>query len=102
MRIQWLFADKQNSIKEALRLAGLEDKIAVLPINCLGACKHAQTVAIRGTNSAAFLFGPVKFPEDIPDIISTCRIYLETPDGWIEGSRDCGNLRHCLIGRIPD
>ncbi|WP_428650683.1 DUF1636 family protein [Roseibium sp.] len=90
-----------TAIAAALKDAGLAERITVESVSCLGVCSRPQALAITGKESASFLFGSVKLPDDLPDIIATCRVYLEAPNGWIEDARGCGRLRLCLAGRIP-
>ncbi|CTQ56154.1 putative metal-binding protein [Roseibium album] len=96
-----IHSEHRSAIEDALGQAGLAAQISVASVDCLGACERSQTLAIRGKESAALLFGSLELPNDIPDIISTCRVYLDAKGGWIEDARGCGRLRLCLIGRIP-
>ncbi len=90
-----------DAIAAALEEAGLSDRISVASVACLGVCSRPQALALSGKDSASFLFGSVRIPDDLPDIVATCRTYLEAPGGWIEDAQGCGRLRYCLAGRVP-
>ncbi|MEM9471428.1 MAG: DUF1636 family protein [Pseudomonadota bacterium] len=88
-------------IVEAMRDAGLEHQFEVDGVACMGACEAPVAIAIQGHGRGTYLFAGVDPEADLTDIVSTCRTYLEAPQGWIEDARPCGRLRELLRSRVP-
>ncbi len=91
----------RTMIVEAVCKAGLEQDFEVGSVACMGACEAPVAIAIQGHDRGTYLFAGVDPEADLPDIISTCRTYLEAPRGWIEDARPCGRLRELLRSRVP-
>jgi predicted metal-binding protein len=85
-------------VARALDSAGLAAWVEVGP--CLGPCDRPVALSLQG-NGAACVFAEVRLPEDIGDLVATCRAYRDAAGGWIEDARPCGRLRFCLHARIP-
>lgn len=90
-----------EELEGALDQAGLADRFTVRPFECMGVCADPVTVALQGEEMATYVFAGVDPEKDVTDIIATCRVYVESPLGWIEDARPCGRLRHCLKARVP-
>ncbi len=91
----------QHHIEAALTAAKLSRPFHVAMTDCLGACEAPITVALQGEGMASYVFSGLSGAEDVPDLVETCRLYAESPQGWIEDARRCGRLRHLLRARLP-
>lgn len=73
----------------------------VQAVDCLGACAQPIAIGLQGSGMASYVFSGITGLDEIPDIVRTCQIYLNSPEGWIEDARSCGRLRHLLRARLP-
>nr|WP_051242939.1 DUF1636 family protein [Stappia stellulata] len=89
------------ALRDALLREGLGETVELVPADCLGACGEPTALALQDAGRATYLFAGVSPVNDIEDIVSTCRLYLSSPEGRIVDARPCGRLRFCLKGRIP-
>ena len=80
--------------------AALEDTAELRFQDCLNVCDRPTALSLQG-RGWSYLFADVDPEKDAQDIASTARIYAESPAGEITDARPCGQLRHCLIGRLP-
>lgn len=69
--------------------------------DCLNVCDKPTALAFRKNGKAAYLFAGVDADKDGADVAAFAKLYKDAPDGWIEDARAAGQLRFCLIGRIP-
>lgn len=69
--------------------------------DCLGVCEAPAVLALQGPGRAVCVFAGLDLAGDLADIVATCRVYLDSPDGWIADARPCGRLRFCLRTRVP-
>ena len=92
----------RDGLAEALATAfdgaGLGFDIA--ETDCMSGCSRPSTLAFRAPGKTAYLFGDIS-ADDLPDLITFARLYLETPDGNLEDARLLGDLRLKAIARIP-
>lgn len=88
-------------LAEAIAASDLKDRIKVAGTACLSGCTDPVSIALRGEGRAAYVFSGIDLEADRADILATCRLYLDSPKGWIEDARPCGRLRNCLRARIP-
>jgi len=88
-------------ITGAIAAAGLDHAIDVGCVACMGACEAPMALAFQGKARATLVFAGVRPDDDMADIVSTCRAYLDAPAGWIEDARACGRLRLLLRARVP-
>ena len=91
----------QHHIETALEAAGLSRPFDVEMTDCMGACETPVTVALQGKGMASYVFSGLRGTEDVPDLVETCRLYAESPQGWIDDARRCGRLRYLLRARLP-
>ncbi len=68
---------------------------------CMSNCARALSVAFSAEGKATYLFGNIDPDRDLADTLAFAKMYMDTPDGWIEDARPAGRLRHCLVGRVP-
>ena len=78
------------------RLRGLHSKRT-----CLGVCSAPTSLTLQSEKRASYIFTDIDLKRDQADIIATCRLYLDSDNGWIEDARECGRLRHLLHAKIP-
>ena len=50
---------------------------------------------------ASYVFSGVSLSADLDDIVATCRVYAESPEGIITDAHACGRLRELLVARLP-
>lgn len=93
------FAGARDGLQTALEAAGLSAR--VIAQDCMNACGAPVSLALQGEGRATYFFAGVDPVEDCADVVETVRLFLASPDGWIEDARGCGRLRHCLQGRVP-
>ena len=91
----------QQQLEAALTAARLSRPFHVAMTDCMGACETPLAVALQGKGMASYVFSGLSGPEDVPDLVETCRLYAESPQGWIEDARRCGRLRYLLRARLP-
>lgn len=84
----------------AARLVPLGD-FEVRGQECLNVCDKPTALAFRAEGKAAYLFAGVDGDKDAGDVAAFAKLYKDASDGWIEDARSAGQLRFCLIGRIP-
>lgn len=86
-------------VERALGSAAIAARVEADP--CLGPCGSPVAMALQG-GGASYVFAGVRLPEDLSDLVATCRAYRDAPGGWIEDARPCGRLRFCLHARVPE
>ena len=69
--------------------------------SCMNVCGQPATVSLRAEGKAAYLFAGVDVAGQIEEIVAMAGLYAAAPDGMIEDARPLGDLRLCLVGRIP-
>lgn len=89
-----------REVETELQNTGLGE-IGIRRTECMGACEDPLAVALRGEGLATYLFAGINPEEDAADVAATCKVWLESPQGWIGNALGCGRLRHCLRARIP-
>jgi predicted metal-binding protein len=72
----------------------------VATTDCMVVCGRPITVSFRATDKAAYLFAGLQ-PTQADDLASFAKLYAAATDGIVDDVRSCGDLRFCLIGRIP-
>jgi len=90
-------ADGAAGLLERLRRRGL----AVETTDCMNVCARPMTVAFRAPGKAAHLFAGVNPLTQGDEVAAFAGLYALAMDGIVADARACGQLRHCLIGRIP-
>ena len=88
-------------VATAIDDAGLSEIITVDRGPCMGSCETPITIALQGKGMTSYVFSGLNPAEDIPDLIKTCRIYADSPQGQILDARPCGRLRDLLRAQIP-
>lgn len=78
----------------------LQGRVPVETTDCMNVCDSPVSLAVRAEGKAAYLFTGVD-PDAPEDIEAFARLYAESADGQIMDARPAGNLRFCLVGRIP-
>lgn len=68
---------------------------------CMSMCAEPVSVGFRAEGKAVYLFAGIDPARDLEDTLAFTKLYLESPDGWIEDARTAGRLRFCLKGRLP-
>lgn len=78
----------------------LQGRVPVETTDCMNVCDKPISLAVRAEGKAAYLFTGVD-PDTPEDIEAFAKLYAESADGQIMDARPAGNLRFCLVGRIP-
>lgn len=78
----------------------LAGRVAVETTDCMNVCDKPISLAVRAHGKAAYLFTGVD-PDAPEDIEAFAKLYADSEDGQIMDARSAGNLRFCLVGRIP-
>ena len=78
----------------------LRGRVPVETTDCMNVCDAPISLAVRAEGKAAYLFTGVD-PDRPEDIEAFARLYADAPDGQIADARAAGELRFCLVGRIP-
>jgi predicted metal-binding protein len=73
----------------------------VATTDCMIVCGKPVTVSFRATGKAAYLFSGIDPDTQAEEIAEFARLYAEAEDGIVNDVRSIGQLRFCLIGRIP-
>jgi len=68
---------------------------------CMNVCGKPATLSLRAPGKAAYLFANVDVAARMDEIVALASLYAAAPGGVIEDARPIGDLRLCLIGRIP-
>ncbi len=69
--------------------------------DCMIVCGNPVTVSFRAEGKAAYLFSGVDPETQAEEVAEFARLYAAADDGLVEDVRSIGQLRFCLIGRIP-
>jgi len=75
--------------------------IAVRLVECLNACGAPLALAVTGEGKATYLFTGVDPDTQGEEVATFLRLYRDAPGGEVADARSCGQLRFCLLGRIP-
>lgn len=70
-------------------------------VECMHVCGRPVAVSFRGPGKAAYLFAGVDPAAQVEDIVVFAGLYAAAKGGIIDDARPCGDLRLCLVGRIP-
>lgn len=89
-----------RALADAVR-AGLREGVELRLVDCLNVCHSPVALSIRGHGKTAYLFAGVDPATQAAEIRKLADLYAETVSGDIVDARPLGQLRHCLIGRIP-
>jgi predicted metal-binding protein len=73
----------------------------VVLVDCMHVCGRPVAVSFRGESKAAYLFAGVDPVAQIDEIVTFAGLYAAAKGGIVEDARPCGDLRLCLVGRIP-
>ncbi len=73
----------------------------VATTDCMIVCGNPVTVSFRATGKAAYLFSGVDPDTQADEIVEFARLYALADDGLVRDVRSIGQLRFCLVGRIP-
>ncbi len=73
----------------------------VATTDCMIVCGNPVTVSFRATGKAAYLFSGVDPETQAEEIVEFARLYALADDGIVNDVRSIGQLRFCLIGRVP-
>ena len=91
----------RTDVAAAIDDAGLSEIFTVERGPCMGACETPVTIALQGPDMTSYVFSGLDPAEDIPDLIKTCRVYADSPEGQILDARPCGRLRDLLRAQLP-
>ena len=86
-----------RALAEGLAGEGVEVRLA----ECLFACGRPLALAVTGAGKASYLFAGVDPGTQAGEVAAFLRLYRDAPKGEIADARSCGQLRLCLLGRIP-
>ena len=78
----------------------LAGRVPVETTDCMNVCDKPVSLAVRATGKVAYLFTGVD-PDAPEDIEAFAKLYADAEDGHIMDVRPAGELRFCLVGRIP-
>ncbi len=93
-------APKGAAMAARLRaLVGPETDVATT--DCMIVCGKPVTVSVRATGKVAYLFSGVDPDSQTEELATFAALYAAAPDGIVDDVRPCGQLRFCLVGRIP-
>ena len=70
-------------------------------VECMHVCGKPVAVSFRGAGKAAYLFAGVDPLTQVDEIVTFAGLYAVAKGGIVEDARPCGQLRLCLVGRIP-
>ena len=87
-----------GGVLAGLLQARLDD---VVLVDCMQVCGRPVAVSFRGAGKAAYLLAGVDPVARVEEIVAFAGIYAAAKDGIIADARPCGQLRLCLVGRIP-
>lgn len=73
----------------------------VAVVDCMNVCGRPVAVSFRGPGKAAYLFAGVDPVAQVDEIVVFAGLYTDAKGGIVEDARPCGDLRLCLVGRIP-
>lgn len=68
---------------------------------CLNACGRPVALAVTGEGRATYLFAGVDPATQAAEVAAFLRLYRDAPAGDVTDAREAGDLRFCLIGRVP-
>ena len=89
------FADKLR-----MATAALAFRTEVDIVDCMSGCARESTLAFRGPNKVAYLFGDLTVA-DLPELLDFAKHYHASPDGCFADARILGALRTKALARIP-
>jgi predicted metal-binding protein len=81
------------------RLAGVGAEVRF--VDCLNACGRPVALAVTGEGRATYLFAGVDPEAQAGEVAAFLRLFEAAPAGEVTDARPAGDLRFCLIGRVP-
>lgn len=74
----------------------------VRPIECMGGCSRACTVAIQATGKLGYLFGGVDASsESVTQTLMCAKLHAHNPDGQIPWAERPALFQKGMIARLP-
>ena len=70
-------------------------------VDCMHVCGKPVAVSFRAAGKVAYLFAGVDPLTQVEEIVTFAGLYGAAKGGIVEDVRPCGDLRLCLVGRIP-
>ena len=90
-----------QQLLEAFKSTPLQNRVEVLPAECLSICPRPCGIALSSPGSWTYLFGDQRPNLTVKDIKECVSLYLETQNGFMERKKRPGALRSSILGRIP-
>ena len=77
------------------------EDFAIVPYECLSACKRACGVAMRAPNKFTYVFGDVLPNETESAVIECATLYRSKPTGFMPRDERPHVLRASILSRVP-
>ncbi|WP_082634722.1 DUF1636 family protein [Fulvimarina pelagi] len=90
-----------ESLQREIARQCLGESVRVVAVDCLNACGEPVSLALTGEGQASYVFNHLEPTNDVADVVSTVKAWLDADRGFIEDASACGRLRFCLTARIP-
>ncbi len=79
----------------------LGGKTNVNTTDCMNTCGHPTAVAFRAPGKPVYLFHNVDPATQTQEIADFAKAYATEKGGIVTDARPFGQLRFCLVGRVP-
>ena len=90
-----------HRLVEALEASGLQTDFEIQPAECLSVCPRPCGIALSMPEGWTYLFGD-QMPEATVEAIVEClRLYLDSPQGFMERKKRPRALQASVLGRVP-
>ena len=76
-------------------------ELEIQTVGCLCICEHPCAIALTGSEKFTYLFGDLPPLECAADLLTACELYLDSKNGWVDGSCLPITLKPRRIARIP-
>ena len=79
-----------------------EDRsFAVVPVECLSACRRPCTVSLAAPGKWTYVYGDLPAETALPAIVEAARLYAEAPEGLIPWKLRSEAIRKGVVARLP-
>ena len=90
-----------EEMKALLSNSALENRVDLIPTECLSICPRPCGIALSSNESWTYLFGDQQPNQTANEIMACVSLYLQTKNGFMARGQRPKSLRSSILGRIP-
>ena len=82
-------------------IAARAPDVNVVTTACLNICDTPISFALQADGKPTYVFAGADPAQDTDALLALLRLYADAPGGEITDARPAGQLRNCLVAKIP-